>query len=281
MLLAADGRYMHVKRSHQTAVRTFSPPRSERVAGVSDGRFVAKMVETSEELEAVLRLRYEVFRKELGDPEAASYQEKSDLDEFDLRCEHVIVTEKETGLAVGTYRLNTFESAGDASGFYASSEFHLEDVPENVLKRSVELGRACIAKDNRNSRVLFVLWKVLANYLVARGKRHMFGCCSVFTQDGRKAAKILQQLKLAGCMHPSITVRPREEARIIPSGFEPSAMAPVELPPLVSIYLRIGCRVCGEPAADREMQTVDYFVVFDLESIKPKYRRMFFGESSS
>lgn len=250
----------------------------ERVAGVSDGRFVAKMVETQEELEAVLRLRYEVFRTELG---GAPAFEGLDIDDLDLRCEHLIVLEKATGLAVGTYRLNTFEAAGGVAGFYASNEFHLEDLPRDVLERSVELGRACISKEHRNSKVLFLLWKVLANFLVARRKRYLFGCCSVFTQDERLAAKILQQLQMAGCMHPSISVRPREEVRIVPAAFDPSAMAPAELPPLVKIYLRIGCKVCGEPALDREMRTVDYFVVFDLEEIEPKYRRMFFGTSGA
>ena len=54
-------------------------------------------------------------------------------------------------------------------------------------------------------------------------------------------------------------------------------MKPVELPPLVRIYLRVGCKVCGEPAVDREMRTVDYFVVFDLENLGRKYFKLFFG----
>lgn len=269
---------MHVKKIDNVAIRTGIPLWGARMPGISDGRFTAKMVETEDELEAVLRLRRDVFRKELAGNDTASGPEVSDLDELDLRCEHLIVTEKATGRAVGTYRLNSFETARKASGFYASGEFHLECIPESVLTRSVELGRACIAKEHRNSRVLFLLWKVLAGYLVATKKRYLFGCCSVFTQDQRIAAKLLQQLEMTGCIHPSISVRPRDEHRIVPAGFDPSAMAPLELPTLLNIYLRIGCKVCGEPAVDREMRTVDFFVVFDLETIKPKYRRMFFGD---
>lgn len=255
----------------------FAAPRrlgTVQVPGIADGRYVAKLVETTEEFEAVLRLRSEVFRREI-----AGADDGTDFDEFDLRCEHLIVTDRSTGLAVGTYRLNSYDSASGTAGFYASGEFRLGGLSPEVLENAVELGRACIAKEHRNSRVLFLLWKVLANYLVARGKRYLFGCCSVFTQDGRMASKILQQLELTGCMHDSFRVTPLDENRVIPGGFDPSAMAPVDLPPLLKIYLRIGCRVCGEPALDREMGTVDYFVVFDLESIEPRYRKLFFGIS--
>ncbi|REJ77628.1 MAG: GNAT family N-acetyltransferase [Acidobacteria bacterium] len=252
------------------------------VRGVTDSSYIAKLVDTQEEFEAVLRLRYEVFHKELGDLEKARpFSAQTDLDEFDLACEHLIVTERATGRAVGTYRLNTLETARRSKGFYASQEFLIDEIPDDVLEGAVELGRACIAKEHRNTRVLFLLWKVLANYMVARGKRYLFGCCSVFTQDPEIAAKVLQQIEMSGHLHDSIKVRPKDEKRIVPEGFDPSSMGPVELPPLVKIYLRVGCKVCGEPAIDREMKTIDYFVVFDLRTIDPKYDKMFFGESSS
>lgn len=248
------------------------------VRGVSETSYTAKLVETQEEFEAVLRLRYDVFCRELGtEAEARPFSTELDFDEFDLRCEHLIVTEKATGKAVGTYRLNTLETAKRPSGFYASQEFLIGNLPEGILGSAVELGRACIAKEHRNSRVLFLLWKVLANYMVARDKRYLFGCCSIFTQDPQVAGKVLQQLETSGHMHEEIRVDPKPENTIVPPDFDPSSVDRVDLPPLVKIYLRIGCKVCGAPAVDREMKTVDYFVVFDLKKIEPKYERMFFG----
>lgn len=248
------------------------------VKGVSDNRYRAKMVETASELTDVLALRYEVFRRELGGgAESDRFAAPLDFDEFDLKCEHIIVTEIASGRAVGTYRLNTMETALGPSGFYASSEFSVEDLPARVLENAVELGRACISKDHRNSRVLFLLWKVLANYLVETGKSYPFGCCSIFTQDPGTAAKVLQQLKTGGHMHESLRVLPRADKAIIPEGYKTEGLPAVELPPLVNIYLRIGAKVCGPPAIDREMRTVDFFVVFDLGSIDSRYRRMFFS----
>ncbi len=260
---------------------TLFPNRADlpKVKRVAESRYTAKMVETSEEFASVLGLRSDVFKRELSTAGGSgTFASEFDFDEYDLHCEHLIVTDRQTGEAVGTYRLNTLESARTASGFYASEEFSIEDLPEAVLESAVELGRACISRDHRNSRVLFLLWKVLANYLIERNKRYLFGCCSVFTQDGFKAAKVLEQLKQEGHMHPELNVSPRPDKRIIPEDFDASGLEPVELPPLVNIYLRIGAMVCGEPSIDREMRTVDYFVVFDLDRINPKYRKMFFGD---
>ena len=53
--------------------------------------------------------------------------------------------------------------------------------------------------------------------------------------------------------------------------------AALELPPLFEIYLRYAGRVCGPPIIDREFKTVDFFVLFDVEALAPRARRLFFG----
>ena len=240
---------------------------------VVEGQYIARLVQTTEELRAVLRLRYDVFKKELaGTPE----NDGIDLDEYDLRCEHLIVIDRHSGEAIGTYRLNTIETAKVAGGFYASTEFVLDDLPVDILEKSVELGRACIARDHRNSRVLFLLWKGLANYLTETEKRYLFGCCSIFTQDGDVAGRVLRQLKRDGHIHDSISLRPLKDRVCIPKDFEADDAEDFELPALVKIYLRIGAKICGEPAIDREFRTVDFFALFDVETIGKRYFKMFF-----
>ncbi len=247
-----------------------------KIDAVSDGRYTARLVENAEELRSVLRLRFEVFKSELSDT-TLSNSDGLDFDKYDLRCEHLIVFETESRKAVGTYRLNTIETAKDASGFYAFSEFSIEDFPVEMLNKSVELGRACIARDHRNSRVLFMLWKGLAGYLTQTKKRYLFGCCSIFTQDGNLAGNVLNQLNKDGHLHDTISVSPREDRVCIPENFEPEDSTKIVLPALVHIYLRIGAKICGEPAIDPEFKTIDYFVVFDLETINERYLKMFFG----
>ncbi len=246
------------------------------IEAVCDGRYTARLVRNSVELESALRLRYEVFKRELSkssEPGSVGI----DIDKYDLNCEHLIVFETVTGKTVGTYRLNTIETARDLQGFYAATEFSIEDLPAGFLDNAVELGRACISKDHRNSRVLFLLWKGLARYLTSTKKRFLFGCCSIFTEDGDVAGNVLAQLKTSGHVHDTITVKPREDKVCIPEGFLADDSKTFELPALVNIYLRIGAKVCGQPAIDREFKTIDYFVIFDLNTISRKYLKMFFG----
>jgi putative hemolysin len=245
-----------------------------RVESFSESKYEARIVTTMAEFESVLMLRRDVFRRELSSKNETGIF--SDYDEFDARSVHLLVTDRATGKAVGTYRLNAYKSAGSVDGFYASSEFELDALPVEMLERSVELGRACISKDHRNSRVLFLLWRVMAAYMEATGGRYLFGCCSVFTQAPEVAANVLAKLRGDGHVDESIDIRPRPETAIIPTGFVGDG-AGAEIPPLVNIYMRIGAKVCGEPAIDRAMKTVDFFVIFDLEEINRKYRKMFFG----
>lgn len=255
-------------------ITKYKPLCKRDIETVSDGKYQAKLVENSQEFESVLRLRFDVFKRELSTKE--NFADGIDFDEYDLKSSHIVVTEKETNKTVGTYRLNTIEGAKVPRGFYAFNEFSIEDLPEEFLNNAVELGRACIAKDHRNSRVLFLLWRVLAKFLEANDKRYLFGCCSVFTQDGEVAANVLHQLEKKGHLHKSINLSPRFDRRCLPKNFTPTDKK-VDLPSLVNIYLRIGAKICGEPAIDREFKTIDYFVVFDLNEIDRRYKKMFFG----
>ena len=67
------------------------PKTAPDVPGFSDKRYTAKLVETADELEAVLRQRFDVFGRELSAAPAHDAPQGLDYDEFDLRCEHIIV----------------------------------------------------------------------------------------------------------------------------------------------------------------------------------------------
>jgi len=239
---------------------------------IRDGRYVVKIATSTLEVESALRLRYKVFRVELAG-ESATDPLKLEFDEYDFKCKHLIVVDTTTGATVGTYRLNSFETAAAIDGFYSYDEFSIERLPFEVLRQGVEIGRACIAEEHRNTKVLFLLWKGLAAYLKAEGKRYFFGCCSIFTADPQVGAVAYQQLTEAGHLHPRFRVTPRKNEIDLST----TAGSKVELPSLFSLYLRIGAKVCGPPIIDREFGTIDFFVVCDTNSIGEKYRKMFFG----
>jgi putative hemolysin len=246
-------------------------------AEISAKRYTVRIAQTLKEIESALRLRYEVFSLELAGLEDSGKNCELEFDEFDYNCKHLIVIETRTRKTVGTYRLNTLETAGKTSGFYSSGEFSVENLPPKILAGAVEIGRACIAREHRNTKVLFLLWKGLAGFVKQTRKRYFFGCCSIFTQDCETGKNVFRQLKSDGFLHEKFRVEPRKE-KICDSEDVSENSKAAELPMLFKMYLKIGAKVCGLPTIDREFGTIDFFVIFDVTTLTAKYRRMFFGE---
>ena len=244
----------------------------------NESRYTVRFAKTDEEIDAALRLRFEVFNLELNEGLEASFINERDEDEFDKTCLHLIVIENETAQIIGTYRVRTMEMAQSAFGFYSSNEFAVEDLPYQILAESIETGRACIAREHRNSRVLFLLWKGLAMYMTEKRKRYLFGCCSLSTQDCAEGMRAMRQLVRDGFLHESLRVAPREDYVCRAEDFLSADIADdIKIPKLFDTYLRIGAKICGEPVIDRQFKTIDFFVLVDVKNIPDKYFRMFFG----
>jgi putative hemolysin len=56
--------------------------------------------------------------------------------------------------------------------------------------------------------------------------------------------------------------------------------APVapNIPRLLTGYLAVGAKICGEPALDREFKTIDFLTLMDFDSLPPRVGARFFGE---
>jgi len=258
------------------AERPCAAPASIPAIEIVEGRYVVRFARTGEEIDAALRLRFEVFNLEMGEGLAASFATGRDRDEFDEVCHHLIVIDNEKRQIVGTYRCQTAEMAA-ARGFYSAGEFELSGLTAEVLADAVELGRACVARSHRNARVLFLLWRGLAAYVAASRKRYLFGCCSLTSQDEREGQRVFQTVQADGCLHSRLRVLPRAgfECAANEAGGDPAAE--VHIPKLFRIYLRFGARVCGPPAIDRQFKTIDFLVLFDMEEMGEPWRNLFFG----
>jgi putative hemolysin len=246
------------------------------VAETIEGRYRTRMATSPEDLDAVLRLRFEIFNLELGEGIDASYETGRDLDPFDPLCHHLMVEDAREERLVGTYRMMTSSMAARGRGFYSAGEFYMGLLPREILDQAVEVGRACIDREYRNRQVLFLLWKGLASYLAFNRKRFLFGCCSLTTQDPAVGRRALAQLDAAGAVHPDLRVVPlpgMECARDAEAAPGPD----VKIPILFKTYLRHGAKVCGEPAIDRAFKTIDFFTCLDVAAIDPERRRIYFS----
>lgn len=265
------------------ALRPFPPaPELIPTAVLTAGSYRLRFAQTSEELDRLLRLRFEIFNLELDEGLATSYATGRDEDEFDRVCHHLLVEHAPTGELVGTYRLQTAEMAAVGAGFYTDGEFALDGLPAEVIAQGIELGRAAIAREHRKRPVLFLLWRGLALYVAQNRKRFLFGCCSVTSQDPRDGWRAQATLAAGDHLHPtlSISARPGFECELPASAEGDSALSPADspmvLPALFDMYLRYGGKIAGGPVIDRAFGTIDFLMLFDVMAMEEKSRRMFF-----
>ncbi|MFM9904032.1 MAG: GNAT family N-acetyltransferase [Pyrinomonadaceae bacterium] len=245
---------------------------SKDFAVITEGRYEVRLAQNGKETASALKLRYQVFSLELACEFPSSQGSVLEYDAFDFKCQHLVVIDRNTGETVGTFRLNTLEAAGSISGFYSSNEFTIGDLPAEVLQDGIEIGRACIAREHRNTKVAYLLGKGLMRYMAVSGKRYFFGCCSMFTQDEHAGKAAYLQMVRDGHLDDSFWVTPVANGLDLIAATGDSS---IELPSLFNMYLRIGAKVCGPPMIDREFGTIDFFVVFDVTKMNEKYRRMF------
>lgn len=238
------------------------------------GAYRVRFARDAHDLEALFRLRYEVFNLELGEGLEESHQSGVDRDPFDEQCQHLLVLDEASGRVVGTYRLQVREVADAARGFYAATEYDLSALPEGFLSDTVELGRACIAREHRKRTVLYLLWRGLAAYALWHGRRYLFGCSSLTSQDPTEAWRAHAWFGETGHLHPSLCLEPLpthacpHPATALPgAGFEP--------PTLLATYLRYGARIISLPAIDRFFGTIDFLTMLDLAALDPAVFALF------
>jgi putative hemolysin len=235
----------------------------------SDDRYTVRLAKTSADVRSALRLRSEVFDREIG--RNKDDNSKLEWDEFDFRSKHLLAIDKATGETIGTYRINSVEAISDIAALYSAAEFEIENLPSEIILNGVEIGRACISERHRGSKALFLLWKGLGKHIVASQKRYVFGCCSIFTKNLPVGISAYRELAARGAMHPTYKVAPKKGVINI----QGDAASKAQLPHLFDMYLKLGAKVCGPPMYDAEFGSVDFFVLFDLDQMGEKYRRIF------
>lgn len=222
-------------------------------------RYTVRFARSRKEIEAALRLRFEVFNLELNEGLNSSYATGLDEDEFDSVCDHLIIANELTGDIVGTYRLQTGIMAGRHLGYYSAREFDFAPY-ESMRSSLVELGRACVHKDHRSITVISLLWKEILRYVLANNSRYMIGCSSLTSQDASLGNAMFQRLTEKHLAAPELCSRP------LPAFALPAVDTRCECPPppkLLRAYLSIGAKICGPPAIDREFKTLDFLTILD------------------
>lgn len=229
-----------------------------------------RMAASAAEIEAAQRLRHQVFAGELGArlPDAAG---GLDRDDFDPHCEHLIATDEAAGRVVGTYRILPAERAHALGRYYSEGEFDLAPLA-GLRRHLVEVGRSCVHRDYRSGAVIALLWSGLARYVLERDARYLMGCASVSLADGGGlAGRLYNSLRCTAACPPRWRVRPHRPLPPVLLAHRGGAVPP----PLLKGYLRLGARICGEPAWDPDFNTADLLLLLPVERIAARYAQHF------
>lgn len=235
------------------------------------GPFILKTVSSADELIEALRLRYQVFHREL----LGKLRPRGiDVDEFDFICDHLVIIDKKTNQIVGTYRFNCSEYS---QNFYCTQEFHMD----NLMAKpgiKLELGRACIHKDFRRGVVISLLWRGIAEYMAATNASVLFGCASIKTESPRQAALLYHHFKADGRFQEGMICPPTARFTMpaldlwienLSRELTPEEKSEIEemIPPLCRAYLKAGALLGGEPAWDPDFHCIDFLTILPRENL--------------
>jgi putative hemolysin len=233
----------------------------------SSPSFEVSLAQSVRDLTECQRLRYLVFNCEMGEGLDASERIGLDRDPFDWVCDHLMVRDITSGRLVGTYRMQTGYRAKGNLGYYSEQLFDFRPY-EPIRGETLELGRACVHRDYRNTLALAMLWKGIASYAALCNARYLIGCSSITSQDENEGMALYRALQERYLVERLLRTEPKVNFRC--------NVDPPRPPRLFRAYLENSAHLCGPPAIDREFKTIDFLTLMDLQHLPDRVRTRFF-----
>ncbi len=249
---------------------------------IRTGALEVRLATTFAEIDAAMRLRFEVFNLELQEGLRSSYDKGYDSDAYDAYCDHLIVKDLELDKVVGTYRLLRQSQAKKQIGFYSENEFDLSNL-KRLPGELLELGRSCIAGTHRSFATINLLWSAIGRYAAQHNISFLFGCGSLHYSDIEEVQPIYSYLRAHHFAPEKYRVRPLASCRmeVDDAAHEKVDARAVQrrLSPILKGYLRTGAMICGAPAYDAEFGTADVLVLLEIEKMAGRYRQHYIAEA--
>lgn len=255
--------------------------RQDRLVDVHAGDLHLRLAETVDEVHAAQALRYRVFYEGMAAKATEDVsRHRRDFDSFDDYCDHLLVFDSGRGdgpdAVVGTYRVMRREAAQRRGQFYTADEYDITNLlafPGEIL----ELGRSCIDESYRTGATMQLLWKGIAEYVLAHNIELMFGCASLPGVEPEELAVPLAYLYHHHLAPPALRPWALPERYVAMNRIPPEGLSPQRalrtLPPLIKGYLRVGGFVGEGAVVDHDFGTTDVCIVVKTEWVTERYYR--------
>ena len=231
------------------------------------GRYAARLAENDQDLKAAQRLRYACFIADGGQDDGI------EADDFDARCQHMLVADTRPGELVCCFRLMPLSGGAEIGQSYSAQYYEL-----SALKAfdgpMVEMGRFCIHPDHKDPDILRVAWGAMTRFVDDNGVEMLFGCSSFW---GTEAEAYLDAFDMLAEKHlaPMRWLPKVKAPKVIRFAAErlrrplDRKRAMLGMPPLLKTYLLMGGWVSDHAVVDNDLNTLHVFTGLEIRAIPP------------
>lgn len=240
---------------------------------IREGKYLLKLAETTEEKNQIYLLRYSVYCEELNFfGKKNEYGDAKDCDYFDELCDHLIIRDEKLNCCVGTFRFLPGSRLPEGGGFYSEQWF---DIGKLSDKRSqiLELGRACINMQYRNTSVFKLLFSGLRAYLALYPHDYLIGLTTLPANAKNDIGIISKYLIDNNAVNIAFEVKPKKRLDIDNGGFTVAELNQREvlkkMSTLMFAYYKYGAEFISEPSIDIDFNppVFDFFTIFEANRI--------------
>lgn len=235
---------------------------------ISKGKYTARLSRQPADIRAAQALRHRAF----FDAQNPGF----DVDEYDAKCDHVLIEEHATDTLVGCFRVLGLPS-GAAIGQSYSAQFYDLSRLETYPRKMIEMGRFCVANGQSNPEILRMAWAMMTRLVDGAGFEMMFGCSSFAGTDPapyQQAFTMLNQQHTApDRWQPMVKSAQTVRFDSLPPQSVDARTAIRALPSLLRTYLAMGGRVSDHAVIDPDLNTLHVFTGLEVRLVPPARAR--------
>lgn len=236
--------------------------------------FEVKLATKPEELKEIYHLRYKELL--LSYNENNVIENEMFIDKYDNKCDNLIAIDLTNNIIAGTYRLVRKEHIKEIGHFVTEEEYDISKIKEFEL---MEIGRAVVKEEYRTGAVIMLLWRGLIKYACSNNIKYMFGTASFHGTNPYDYDHVLSYLYYHHLSPIEVRVKAlstyQRDINILPEKDIDRELVKKQIPPLVKGYLKIGATFGEDAFIDHSFNSLDVFVLFDVENVNPKYLNRF------